>query len=86
MTGDRERALKQTRNDAIDDEATLHRSLHIIDVFLDVYGDNESAHKLLTELGNNMIAVRRRARKRHQDAERELIARRNEDEMQAQLL
>jgi hypothetical protein len=78
MTGDRERALKRTRNDAIDDEASLHRSLHIIGVFLEVHKDNEAAKKLLAELTNNLIAVRRRARARHQEAEQELIERRNE--------
>jgi hypothetical protein len=47
MTGDRERALKRTRNDAIDDEASLHRSLHIVGVFLEVHRDNPDAQKLL---------------------------------------
>ena len=84
MTGDRERALKRERNDAIDDEASLHRSLHIIRVFLEVYGDEPSTHKLLTELTNNLIAVRRRARKRHQEAERTLIAERDEEAIRAQ--
>jgi hypothetical protein len=86
MTGDRERALKRTRNDAIDDEASLHRSLHIVGVFLEVHKDNPDAQKLLAELTRNMIAVRTRARARHQDAEQELIERRNGDEILAQSL
>lgn len=86
MTGDRERALKRTRNDAIDDEASLHRSLHIVAVFLEVHKDNADAQKLLAELTRNMIAVRTRARVRHQEAEQELIERRNGDEILAQSL
>ncbi len=86
MTGDRERALKRTRNDAIDDEASLHRSLHIVGVFLEVHRGNEDAQKLLAELTNNLIMVRTRARARHQEAEQELIERRNGDEILAQSL
>jgi len=86
MTGDRERALKRTRNDAIDDEASLHRSLHIVGVFLEVHTDNADAKKLLAELTNNLIMVRKRARARHQEAEQELIERRNSDEILAQSL
>ncbi len=84
MTGDRERALKRTRNDAIDDEASLHRSLHIVGVFLEVHKDNPSAKKLLAELTRNLIAVRQRARARHQEAERARIELHDEADIRAQ--
>lgn len=74
------------RDLALDDEASLHRSLHIVRVFLEVYGEDPSTRRLLAELTNNLIAVRRRARARHQEAERKRLEERAEDELTAQLI
>jgi hypothetical protein len=61
--------LKDTRDAALDDEAALHRALKIVRVFYFVYGKHPVAGKLLRELADLLIAVRVRARERHQEAE-----------------
>lgn len=63
------RSLEQARDSALDDEAALHRALRIVRIFYYVYGQHPVAGKLLRELIDILIAVRARARERHQAAE-----------------
>jgi hypothetical protein len=62
------------RDTALDDEAALHRSLRIVRVFLEVYGEDPATYQLLTELTEHLIGVRRNARARHQEAEAARLA------------
>ena len=57
------------RDLALDDEAALHRALRIVKIFYLVWGRNPTARKLILELSDILIAVRQRARQRHQEAE-----------------
>lgn len=60
-------AIEQ-HNSALDDEMALHRALRIVKIFYIVYGKHPVAGKLLRELSDILIAVRQRARERHQEA------------------
>lgn len=84
MTPERRAALT-ARDEALNDDATLHRALRIIKIFYLTFGHISSAKRLLNELTDILIAVRARARERHQDAERtanQLL----QEELGAQLL
>lgn len=63
------REATEVRDDALNDEAALHRALRIVKIFYLVYGHHPIAGKLLTELADLLIVVRTRARVRHQIAE-----------------
>lgn len=79
-------AIERERDDALEDETALHRSLRIIRAFYEVYGENETTARYIEELADHLIGVKRRARKRHQEAECRRIAAQDEAEMTAQLL
>lgn len=59
-------------NDALDDEAALHRALRIVRIFVLVYGRHPVAGKLLRELTDILISVRQRARARHTEASEQI--------------
>lgn len=57
------------RDSALNDDMGLDRALRIVRIFYIVYGKHRVAGKLLRELGDILIAIRQRARERHQEAE-----------------
>lgn len=64
-----EHELITARDDALNDDMGLDRALRIVRIFYIVYGKHPVAGKLLRELADILIAVRARARERHQTAE-----------------
>lgn len=78
--------LERERDEAMNDEAALHRALRIVKAFYEVYGEHETTAHYIDELSDLLIAVKRRARARHQDAEQRRIAEQDAAEIVAQLL
>ena len=74
------------RDSALDDDMALHRALRIIQLFYRVYGKDKVTRRYLEEMADILIAVRQRARTRHQEAERRRVQTLNEEEIIAQLL
>lgn len=62
--------LELERDAAMDDEAGLQRALRIVRAFYEVYGEHETTARYIDELSDILIAVKQRARARHQKAER----------------
>lgn len=84
MTPER-RAVLAARDTALDDDAALHRALRIVKIFYVTFGHIPEAGRLLSELADILIAVRARARTRHQTAERD-VEQMLQEELGAQLL
>lgn len=76
--------LAHARDEALDDEAALDRALRITKLFY--LTADPSAAKYAAELAKLLIAVKQRARARHQAAERERLSILHGDEIAAQLL
>jgi len=74
------------RDSALDDDFGLDRALVLIKRLNYVYGRDKATKKVLEELTDILIAVRQRARERHQEAERRRKAERDGDEALAQSL
>jgi hypothetical protein len=74
------------RDLALDDEAALDRALRIVKLFYIQYGSDPVTARYAAELAEKLIKVKRNARARHQAAERQRVAERDEAEMQAQLM
>lgn len=84
MTPERRAALT-ARDTALNDDMALHRALRIVKIFYKTFGHIPEARRLLGELADILIAIRARARERHQEAERD-AQRLLEEELGAQLL
>lgn len=84
MTPERRAALT-ARDQALNDDAALHRALRIVKIFYITFGHIPEAGRLLGELTDILIAIRARARERHQEAER-TANQMLEEELGAQLL
>lgn len=74
------------RDSALDDDMALHRVLRIIQLFNKIYGRDKVTKRYLEEATDLLIAVRQRARCRHQEAERRRIQQQDEQEIIAQSL
>lgn len=72
------------RDAALDDDFGVDRALVLIKRLNYVYGRDKATKKVLEELTDILIAVRQRARARHQEAERRWLAERDEAEIRAQ--
>lgn len=72
------------RDSALDDDMAIHRALRIIQLFNRVYGRDKVTKRYLGELTDILIAVRQRARERHQEAERRYLAECDEADIRAQ--
>ena len=74
------------RDAALDDDFGVDRALVLIKRMNYVYGRDPATKKVLEELADILIGVRRRARIIHQTAEQKYQAERDEQEQIAQLL
>lgn len=74
------------RDSALDDDMALHRALRIVQLFNRFYGQDKVTRRYLEEMTDILIAVRQRARCRHQEAEKRRIAAQDEQEIIAQSL
>jgi hypothetical protein len=84
MTRNTPTADELARDSALDDDTALHRALRIIQLFNRVYGRDKVTKRYLEELTDILIAVRQRARERHQEAERRRIEAQDEVAIRSQ--
>lgn len=78
--------LEMARDSALDDDCSLDRALILLKRLHVFYGRDPATKKVLNELVDIQIKVQRRARQRHQAAERARILERDGDELAAQVM
>lgn len=77
--------IERERDSALNDDFSLDRALHIVRAFYEVYGGHETTAKYIDELADILIAVKHRARDRHQQAEAERLTLQAERDKEAQI-